>query len=245
MNNFKHNILNKIKTREIDMKPRWHFVLKSLLLVFGVLTVALLAVYLLSFVVFALNQSGVMFAPLYGLKGVVVFVVSSPWLLIVLTGTSGVLLYLLVTKYSFSYQKPLLYSMIGVVLLVILGSFVLQEAGMHQRLQQYSERHNVPVFTPLYGGLREERPDGVLQGMITELTDDGFILQVADEDLVTVVVTRETKQRPPSARFVGESVLVFGERQGDIVPAFGIRSMEKGRGVGKNNGSSKPRRLVP
>lgn len=244
MKNFKDNIINKIKTGEIDMKPRWHFVLKSLLLVSGLLTVALLVIYLLSFIFFALRQSGIAFAPLYGFKGVSLFVMSSPWLLIALAGVFVVLLYVLVTKYSFSYQKPLLYSMIGVILLVLVGSFVLQETGMHQRLQQYSERHNVPVFTPLYKGLKGERPDNVLQGTITELTSEGFILQVESGDRVIVVTTEETRQRPTDVRFVGESVFVFGDREGETISAFGIRPIElpkeAGRGMNTNRDSSKP-----
>jgi hypothetical protein len=123
--------------------------------------------------------------------------------------------------------------MIGVILLTLFGSFVLQETGMHQRLQQYSERHNVPVFTPLYRGLRDVNQDNVIQGTIIELNDEGFILQTETGDQVTVIVTSATKQRPSTTRFVGEKVFVFGEREGDIIPAFGIRPVEGGKRMGK------------
>ena len=146
MNTFKQDILKKITAGEVEMKPRWYFILQSLLLIVGVITATLVAVYLLSFVSFTLRQSGVGFIPLYGFRGVSQFVMSSPWLLIFFTGTFLSLLYLLVSRYSFSYKRPHLYSMIGVVVFVLLASFAIEQTVMHQRISQYSERHHLPLL---------------------------------------------------------------------------------------------------
>ena len=110
--NTKLDILKKIKSGEVEMKPHWHFVLKSLLLLLGVIVISLLVVYILSFILFFLRQSGIGFVPLYGFRGVIIFVMNSPWLLIASVGALVVVLQLLVKKYSFSFRQPLLYSLL-------------------------------------------------------------------------------------------------------------------------------------
>jgi hypothetical protein len=144
MNNLQKDILNKIKTGEIHMKPKWHFVLKGALWLTATIAVALMAVYLLSFVFFLMRESGLLFAPLFGWAGVVLFVVSSPWILIGVVGVFLGVLYLLVSHYSFSYQKPLVYSMIGSVLLVIALSSFIQATSFHGRAGDFVARPRVP-----------------------------------------------------------------------------------------------------
>jgi hypothetical protein len=239
MNNFKQNILSKIKTGEVDMKPRWHFVLKSLLFILGIITVTLVAVYLLSFILFALRQNGVGFAPLYGFRGISIFIMSSPWLLIASTGAFISILYILISRYSFSYQKPLVYSMIGVVLLALLSSLLIQQTGMHRHLQQFSERNNVPVFTPLYKGVDRDHPENVTVGTITEMTDEGFIIESDQGDKLNIIITEATKQRPGSTYAVDQNVFIFGERTGDTITSFGVRPTPKDKRM-KQSKHSKP-----
>lgn len=50
MNNLTQNILKKIKEGEVTMQPRWHFVLRTALMICGVVLASLIAVYLFSFV---------------------------------------------------------------------------------------------------------------------------------------------------------------------------------------------------
>ena len=223
MNNLKNNILNKIKAGEIDMKPKWHFVLQAGLLLSGVVIVALLAVYLMSFVIFFLRQSGIGFAPRFGFRGISFFVMSSPWLLIGISTAFLALLHFLVKRYSFSYQRPLLYSMIGVVVFVLLGSWFIQQTPMHQRISSFMERNEVPVFAPLYRGAKYERPEGLVVGVITEVTDTGFSLESDRDGEVSVIITDDTRMKPGTVPMRGEVVMVFGDRGGNTITAFGVR----------------------
>lgn len=224
MNDFKQNILNKIKTGEVDMKPRWHFLLQSLLLVLGVFTAALLVVYLASFVLFALRQSGVGFVPLYGFRGISIFIMSTPWILIASAGALVVVLQVLVHKYSFSYRQPLLYSLLGVIALVLLGSFVIGKSQVHERLQEIETERGVPLLGQLYKGIEERRPENIMVGTIAEVTSNGFVLTSDQEETLTVLVSPDTRQRNDSGYEVGLEVLVFGERVGAAeVRALGVR----------------------
>ncbi|MEZ4200317.1 MAG: hypothetical protein R3B69_01825 [Candidatus Paceibacterota bacterium] len=164
MNTIKENLIKKIQAGEITMVPRWQFVLRATLGVLGVLIVAVLAVYFLSFVLFTLNQSGLLFAPMFGWSGVMLFVMASPWFIILLTGLFLVVLYILVSQYAFSYRQPLVYSLVGVVLVVVAVASLIHQSNMHERMRGFMERHEVPGMSPLYRGSLDERPEGVVAG---------------------------------------------------------------------------------
>ncbi len=230
MNNLQQNILNKIKNGELDMKPKWHFVLKAGLLLSGVVVATLLVVYLLSLAFFFMHQSGIIFAPEFGMRGIGLFLVSSPWLLIGMSIVFLTLLYFLVTQYSFSYHRPLLYSMIGVVVIALIGSGFVQQTTMHQRMGEFVGRHEVPVFSPLYREALNQRPEGVVVGVITEVNDNGFVIDSERDGTVGVSVTNDTRMKPGTKLIVGEVVMVFGDRQKDTIDAFGVRLPKSGEG---------------
>ena len=222
--NTKLDILKKIKSGEVEMKPHWHFVLKSLLLLLGVIVTSLLVVYILSFILFFLRQSGIGFVPLYGFRGVIIFVMNSPWLLIASVGALVVVLQLLVKKYSFSFRQPLLYSLIGIVFLVLLSSYVLERTQFHHRLQGFATERGLPVFDSLYRGIDEKRPENIIFGSITEIKDDGFMLETDTDESLKVFISKETRQRPNTMYGISDTVLVFGDRTGaSSVAALGVR----------------------
>lgn len=222
MDTFKKEILDKIKNGELDMKPKWHFVLKSALLLLGTVITALLAIYFLSFVFFTLRETGVGFSVLYGFKGISLFVIHSPWILISATAVFIGVLYLLITHYSFSYQKPLVYSMVGVVLFALVGSVIVEQTTMHKQLQQYSEQMEVPVFSPMYRGAKTSPSENIVYGEILEVNEGGLRVQSATGE-VAVAITENTRQKPGDEYQPGTHVIIFGEKDGDRIEAFGVR----------------------
>lgn len=221
--NTKLDILKKIKSGDVAMKPRWHFALRSSMLLLGVVFVSLLVVYLISFIMFFLRQSGIGFAPLYGFRGITIFVMNSPWLLIASAGALLLVVQQLVREYSFSFKRPLLYSMIGIVLAVLLGSYVIGQTQFHPQMQGVTAERNVPIFGSLYRGIYNQRPGNITFGVVTSVTESGFIMMVEDES-VAVQVTEDTRLRGGNRKYaVGTEVLVFGDRENDIITALGVR----------------------
>lgn len=223
MNNLQKDILNKIKAGEIGMVPKWHFVLRGVLWATATVVVALIAIYLLSFVMFVLNESGLVFAPLFGWSGIVLFIVRSPWLIIAAVGLFLIALYMLVSHYSFSYQKPLVYSMIGLVLGVIAISSLIQATNFHNRAGDFAERHGIPGLTPLYRDIGEHPPRDVTRGTISALGDTTFILTTENGDTYTVVLTERTKLPQHIKLTEGDAVFVFGPQKENNINAFGVR----------------------
>lgn len=223
MNDIKNNIIHKIKAGEVQMVPRWQFVLKALLLALSVIIVGMLSVYCLSFVLFALHETGVWFAPGFGLAGLLFFLMASPWMLISLVGVFLLVLYFLVTRYSFSYRKPLVYSLIGVVLFVTAVSSFIQYTAMHARINAFAERHEVPGLAPLYRGLAKDRPGSLVVGTLVSV-DQAKVEVVTDQGVVVeIALSTRTKLPPHKPLVVGDVVMVFGRFEGDDLVAFGVR----------------------
>ena len=223
MNDFKDKVIEKINTGAVAMRPRWFFILRTALTVVGMIIAALFAVYLLSFVMFTLHRTGVWFTPGFGVRGLTLFLASSPWILIGIVGVFLSLLYILVIRYSFSYHRPLLYSMLAITGFIVLGSFMIQLTPMHENLQSFSERTHMPGMNSLYGTIANKRPADLTFGTITQITDTGFIFKTDTAEILFVVIGSETKLPPTAKLTIGGNVFVHGKREGDTITAYGVR----------------------
>lgn len=227
MNTFKDNIIQKIKNGDVGMIPRWRFVLQSSLMLAGLVVVALVTIYLASFLVFVFHKTGIWATPFFGMEGVFFLVVSSPWILILSVLTFLTLLYMLVTQYAFSYQKPLVYSLVTVVLMVVGISSYIQHIALHDRIGAYVERRNVPGAAPLYRSVADGKPKEILFGTIVAMNDGGFTLRTDRGEELMIVVTARTKQSPRHVYVEGDPVMVFGEQKNGTITAIGIRSADR------------------
>ena len=182
-----------------------------------------MVLYLISFVLFIFHQSGSVFAFGFGFRGISFFIMSSPWLLIGTSFIFLILLYLLVTQYSFSFKQPLLYTMLSLILLSLLGSWLIQQTTVHQRIGHFTERHDVPVFSPLYRNAMNQRPDGLVVGQITEISGSDLVLTSEQGESITIKITEKTRMPRETPIIVGEYLIVFGERDESVITAFGIK----------------------
>lgn len=197
--------------------------LRTALMICGVVLASLIAVYLFSFVLFTLHKSGLWFAPQFGHRGLMLLVVGSPWLILSLLGIFLLILYMLVSHYSFSYRKPLVYSMIGVVFAVVLMSSVIQYFGIHERMQSFIEKHDIQRLAPLYRNQSDHRPPGVIEGTIVMVSESLFMVTTDHGESITVHTNAQTRMPQGTALLVGDKILIFGTKKGADVDAFGIR----------------------
>ncbi len=226
MSNIQETVLEKISTGKVAMQPRWYFLLKGALLLSGLIIAALVAIYFLSFVFFALHKTGLSLAPSLGMPGILFFIVSSPWILIAVVLVFLGILYLLVTSYAFSYKQPLVYSLLGVVLLVIAIASLIQQTTMHERMQRFAEDTRMPAVLPLYQSFSDERPKGIRVGHVEAITASSFVLKTVKEDTFTVHTSSRTKM-PETALIVGDAVIVFGKEFENSIDAFGVRKVDQ------------------
>lgn len=222
----RERVLEAIKTGEIAMRPRWHFVLKTILLILGGVIVVLGLVYVSSLILFVLRESGVIFVPIFGFRGIGIFLKSLPWILIILVMVFVGLLEMLVRRYAFAYRQPLLYSIAGILLIIGIGAFVVGKTPLHGQVFRYAEDHHLPVMDPMYRTfIRRPIPD-MNMGEITEFIPVGFMIQNTEREIFMVQITPRTRL-PLGADFSkGDRVIIIGPEQGMIIDAFGIRKID-------------------
>lgn len=221
------HILEAAKSGRVRMRPKWHFVLKAALGLVGGVMLVLVLVYLSSFIIFVLRRTGVLFAPGFGSRGWYDFFASLPWVLILLAVVFIVILELLVRHYSFAYRRPLLYSVLGIVLVVFAGGIMLEHTPLHGRLFRYARENRLPPpMGHFYRGFGMQRFNDVHRGTVVSSTDRGFIMEDVRGETSTVVISPRTRL-PLGADFaVGDTVVVFGEQDGTAIRAFGIREVD-------------------
>lgn len=223
----KENILSTIKSGEIKMRPKWHFVLKTALAILGGAILALTILYLASFIIFFLRQTGLMFVPAFGWQGWYVFFSHLPIFLIILVLAFIVVLELLVRHYAFAYRRPLLYSAIGIFALVLIGSLMMANSRIHGGMLRYADNNKDTTIGRFYSDYGRPRFTDVHRGMIVNMMNDGFLMQDRREETMTVIITRRTRL-PFGADFTsGDIVVVFGPlTDNNIIQAFGIQEID-------------------
>jgi hypothetical protein len=242
------SILNAIKKGEVKMRPKWHFILRGTLLGVGTALVILTLVYIASFILFVLRQNGVWFLPAFGFRGLGLLFFSLPWILIAVAILFIVILELLVKQYSFGYRRPLLYSALGGILLVVIAGFIIAQTGLHSHFYRDARAGRLPFGGELYRGFGSHPPHDVHPCTILEMNEQGFKAEEINDDIVQVVITADT-EFPSGTNFtVDDKVLVLGQRKGDIITAQGIRKIDPERDHIMHHGTSTPHmrlRILP
>ena len=223
----KDKILAAIDTGKVKMRPRWHFILQTSLIIVGVALISLTLLFLISFIIFSLRNTGVWFAPSFGYRGIGVFLTSLPWLLIVLTVIFVVLLEILVKKYSFAYRQPLLYSALALVLIVTIGGVAIAQTPFHRGVMRQTFERHLPVAETFYRGGGGMTGLGLMHaGSIEEITANGFILSSRRGEDLNIITSPKTQFPAGYDLIEGDLIVVMGERSDDTVQAFGVREIE-------------------
>jgi hypothetical protein len=220
------NVLAAIHSGQIKMRPRWQFILKAALIATGVVIVLLALIYLVSFILFALHESGAWFVPVFGFSGWIAFFQRLPWVLIGFVVLFIILLQVLVSRYAFSYHRPLLASALCIVGIVLVGGVAISLTRFHNQLFDSARHNGLPVFGAMYRGFGMPRFDDIHRGEINEIMANGFVFQDDDGDTSTVVITPTTRLPLGDGFMASDTVIVFGrEDLGGMIRAVGIEKI--------------------
>lgn len=214
-------ILSRIQTGSVAMRPKWQFALQSLLALVGGLWVLLLLTFLASFVFFVLYQTGLDSSLALGPRGIRVFFTSLPWVLVALGVVFIVVLEILMRRYTLAYRQPLLYSVLGILVVVLLGSATIGATDFHESLLSEARAQRLPLAGGLYRTFVTD-PEGIHAGTIATVEEDGFTLQTLRGDTLRIRMTPETR---PTARpiRVGARAVVLGDAVEGVVRAEAVR----------------------
>lgn len=224
-------VLNKIKKGQIKMWPKFYFTLKAFLFILGIICILFLALFIVSFIIFNLRASGALFLPRFGLFGLRTFLFSFPWLLVIFSVLFIITLGILVKRYRFVYKKPLLYSIIAIVVIVLVGSFIFLRAPFHNRLSERAFRGKLPMVGRFYRQYGMRRPEDLYIGKVVEVDENSFQIETKDGQKITVNISEGTRF-PFNKKDLkkDDQVVIMGKKSDAGIEAYGIRKIKENGG---------------
>jgi hypothetical protein len=220
----REDVLKAIETGHVKMRSKWQYNAKSTFIIFGMVLIALLVLFLVSFIVFVLRQTGLWFVPGFGFSGFGIFFMSLPWVLILLAAIFMLLLEILVKRYSFAYVRPFLYSALAVIFLGIVGGILIGQTPLQERFFDEAENGQLPFAGTLYKYYGQQSSNITL-GIITKINSNGYQIALYGDgdDSFAVIVGPKAQTLPPYSLKVGDVVVILGPRKGNTIVAQGIQ----------------------
>lgn len=223
----KNTVLEKIRKGEVSMRPRAVFTARVIATAALALLTLLVSVFVLSFVIFSVHESGEQFLLGFGTRGIAVFASLFPWIPLLVAVVLLFALEALLRTFSFGYRVPLLRIFLWIILAAAAGTLLVGFTSVHSYLLDRANHDELPVLGPLYEQVHDAHAKhGFYRGTVAAFTADGFIIihndidNDADEGQWTIVP-------PPSfatsTLSVGERVYVAGRFTNGVVHAYGIQ----------------------
>jgi hypothetical protein len=226
-NNIEKKVSEKIKSGDIKMKSRAYFVLRTILLAVIIVILALFIIYLISFIIFSLHASGVWFLPSFGFHSIGVLFGSLPWLLVVLSIVLILALEIFAERLSFVYHRPVVYSLIFIIVAVVLASILVGMTSFHSSLFENSRDHNLPIIGQFYRGYGSPRIHNVHNGVVTGLTNNGFNIETPNGEIFNVILNSQNLSALQATIKVGDTIVVVGNKNGNNIQATDVRKIQE------------------
>lgn len=223
------NLIDKIKNGQIQKRPRSYFVLLSALSISGFALLFLIAIFFISFIAFSMRISGSFFLPQFGLPGLWVLIMSLPWALIILSLFFVILLEIFAKKYAFSYKKPIIYSLAGIVGIALIGSYAIAKTPLHNALLNYSQGRNIPVMGPFYEHNCLKELPNIFIGKASEPkneTTEWMRLETEKGERLIIVTSTSTKFQKGQSLQKDDMLMIMGEKDDSMIRATHIRKIE-------------------
>lgn len=224
--NITSEVQEKIQSGKLKMKPKAFFVLQSTLYIIGAILVLGFTLYLASFIFFILRANGIMDLPRFGFRGYGVILTSLPWLLIILSIILVIILELLGKHFSFVYRWPLMYSLLGVVVVVLTFGVLVGQSRVHYSVLSRAENRSLPFAGPMYRHYGMMHLKDAHIGTVVHLATSTIQLQDRAGESYTVIIGPTVRYPLGNGIMEEDIIMVIGGTDGDTIQAVGIRKIE-------------------
>lgn len=202
-------VINTIKSGEVKMHSRSYFIAQTLLAALGAVLVFFFILFISTFIIFALQENGGLFAAGFGPPGWLIFLNSLPWSLLLLSIVLVLLLWLLLRRYAVVYHQPFLYLLLILIVVISLTCFFLSAGAINAGIFRYVSRNQIPVVTGVYEF--ETAPmSGIYRGEVLMLATSSFIIENALQQTSTVLIVPAAASSELEGLAPGDYVIIFG-----------------------------------
>lgn len=138
-----NQVMTGIDKGKIKMRPRWYFLIGSIVFGGGLILLLITSVILVDYVAFRLRTHGPFGYLLFGPYGLKPFLVTFPFVPLVLSIIAiGMGIYLF-RRYDLSYKTNFTAISIAILIATVGGGFVLDFVGVNERLQNWEPTEQV------------------------------------------------------------------------------------------------------
>ena len=222
-------ILEKIHSREVLMRPKKVFVIKTIVLIVLAGFILLISAVMFNFIFFTIRLSKHGYLLSFGSQGFWLFLKVFPWGLFVLDIASVIFLEWLLQKFRLGYRIPGLFLLLGLLTVSCLLGFAADRATpLNDRLMQEADMQN--LFQPLdafYTNFREPPPsiDGVCDCVVTAINGTTISAYQTDDTDHTVKIVVPPADPDLLSILIGDEIFVAGNFHNGALYAFGLRTV--------------------
>ncbi len=232
-NDLKKNILSKIDSGKIKMKPKIYFTAKTVIVLFAVIAAVVVLSFLVGFAVFSIRASSRLFLLGFGSAGIWTFLVTFPWLLLVTEIILLIFVDILLKYFKFAYKTPFIYLMAGTTVFVVLISFFTSTIPVHETLYQEAIEQKIPIFETIYkDAKRPPEENGVFRGVIISVDDDAFTIfsddydKDKDDGQQTISISKERLKYIPPIRIGDFAVVACKQEKDGRCYLYGLKKLK-------------------
>ncbi len=213
----------QIASGKVQMRSRGYFFAHRALRVGGVATLLMLVVYLVSYVLFQAKLSGAIHLSEFGMEGLFDLLLSLPKIILLLVALLLLLLVWFYEQFPLGYHRPLLISLLGVILVVATASFLVHKANLHSlMLKQQDGAATYKAFglLPIKPAQPKIRNGTLVQ--IIKMQDGQMIIQTQGGEELEILLgnLKPTSTQPEFQE--DDWVIVKGELKPNYMDAYRI-----------------------
>ena len=90
-----------------------------------------------------------------------------------------------------------------------------------------SKEGRLPLFGPMYRDFGAPKLDNVHYGIVSELIDNGFMMETPRDEKIKVIINQDTRFPKETEINKNDMVVVLGQRSDDTVQAIEIHKTEE------------------
>ncbi len=221
-------VISRIEKGELKMRPRVYFIAKTILIAGFLALVFLLALYFGSLIIFVLRINDIFLFHGMGFQATRNVLLSFPWYLVLLVIGLVILVELIAKRFNFVYRKPLIVSLLIILTLVFLSSFLVEKSSLHYSFFRLAEQERLPLAGRMYRDLGNLEIENVYFGKILEKKDNLWIMELDSGEEVGLKITEKTRGRRVFSEIKeGNKVIVIGKLEDGLIDVGSFKRIER------------------